>query len=382
MAAAARSLPLSSGAESDAAKVKSKSTGRQKRKARPTATAPQQPLPTAIDPPFPVDSKEIKGEPAIRPISDLIQMFRTREHKAAPRASVAASGITTLAIADDPVGRAESLLSALGPVHSGPDDAVETPTTSIPSLVRPPPQKRIQELVNLIGSRRFLPDSNRTTTGLSSSEQEDICRKVRLGQYALIRSTATHESDLLIAAGRGVHPRSNGRVVEFPVCKARDGCVAVVYGRQIRVDGGSGLEPPPRVPMMQYMTETELKSILAGSIPFIQPRHCVLCTRFLIEDLLLEARGGASGGAMPTHHILQSYHNSEGDTDGYISSYVNRPMPGQPYMGLVAGIAAFNVSVLRWTKAPDGRPMIDQSRMVWRPSDPLKPYVGETLRNF
>lgn len=258
----------------------------------------------------------------------------------------------------------DTVVSADGSVvHTAAPVPVERPN--------PPLDELFKQKVMHMALPRFVTESN------TNMDHAQVVEHLHASRKMLPVLTAEYESRLLGQAGEFPTPMTDGttRIFKYPPCWNHAECVA-----NTRRLPGFTLEEPGCV-LMGLMYPEEFDAFVnTGRVP--QPRPCILCARFDLNDWCVSLRPNYQRlGIVDRSVVLQLYRNLVDQPHGYSSEYVFHPLH-QRYEGFIDPIAALRVSALRAFKDPQqgGRWMIDQSVMFYRHDNPLLPRVGESLQ--
>lgn len=208
----------------------------------------------------------------------------------------------------------------------------------------------------------------------------DACHQMRMRALSVPIQGAAHESRQLIQAGTfgdGEHRRT------LPPCMFGAACVASTYPIE-------GLTEP--IVLMRTMSPTQLARLLATNEQPPGRAPCVLCHRNAVEEYVYYVRAMAM--QPPAHATLQLEHahpdevlqlwcNKVDCDDGYVSRYVLRPLGGGTKEIVVEPMCCVTGHGIRAHEHRAGEPWrLDQSRLVWRPPEPLEPHIGERVSDF
>lgn len=209
---------------------------------------------------------------------------------------------------------------------------------------------------------------------------EELVKALRQRQVELPLLTSEYEMGIMAEAGTfmvGGEPRV------YPACYFGDACVTNVY----EIDDPSNVG---KFVSMALMYPEEYDIFRAnGTLPMCI-RPCILCCRKRLEDYVLwlrevtmssESAEASSKGAKKKgkEDVFQLFRNITDGAGGYYHSYMLIPRADEC---IVDPICMFTCSPLKRAKLANGRRCIDQRVMMWKPTETVKPKIGENLLNF
>lgn len=267
--------------------------------------------------------------------------------------------------------------------------------------------KAMEKLVRPLPTLMTREHEGGTRAATDTEGETDIRRLIAEGRVDVPFISAAHESELLGASGKHVHP--NGKTYTFPACTAAEKCVGmteyiraerpapgapVPVAREYMVIGknalvptgptgttteGKGMPSVRRV-LTQFMWPDQYERFLADGVAPAQKMYCVLCNRRNVSAVVAAALG-AESMVMPVNgEFINLYQVHRGEDGGYVDACLNNGhgLRMQPLRGC---FPMFRRSYLFWVNVK-GRWMVDQSQMIARPPSPLAVTIGESLRSF
>ncbi len=212
-------------------------------------------------------------------------------------------------------------------------------------------------------------------------DQQQLNDMLRLNRLELPVMDAGHES--LILAQGGICTDADGVERNFPLCSAMDKCVGCTSTIP-------GLTEATILMAMMYEVEYK-KFIEQGIAPPGNGRLCVLCYRYRLSDWTLYCRDlrmlaqgdGMSQSTneawkMKSMQIMQIYFNKVNTQGGYDASFCILPEPREPIIQPIVRLARTKLFAYK----KNGRTIIDQSALVWKPPTVPVPINGESVKHF
>lgn len=214
----------------------------------------------------------------------------------------------------------------------------------------------------------------------------------RSDQAKLPHFSAKYEQRMLYEAGKwplDVH--SLDKIYAFPACRNGENCICQ------KVDFDVNTSPvglsQKGFTMMGFMYKDQYDHFCSTGTAPSPANPCILCVRKYLVDLVCDLRLSKASyremaklddSVAPVDYvncILGLYFNSVDCDGGYFRRATLLPKgDGEPIIG---PLVQMNLTSLRLAEEPvTKRRFIDQSRIVWSPPKPDKPFIGETVKHF
>jgi hypothetical protein len=329
----------------------------------------------------PVDAPVTKvelGEPALAPVPVIPQAEFVRMMMAPPPTEPGSEWIidsdksssSSSSVPRRPVSQEHSRIMLAGEFGILPIDDKEDPTK------KPPTSFNVQAALDRLNRPVLIGGGL-----MSGIPEEKLKALIMIGEASLPISTAAHESRLLGAAGEWMHTFA-GRTVSynFPACTNGSRCIGNYPARnRIRVKECDFVDAPC-VTLMSWMPEDTYTAFLSsgGTAPVVS-RRCILCARNETLGIVTATPGRGMGQEVAPTDIIHVYTNLVDEPGGYVHDCVIQRDASRGHTGLIAPMAMMVSSKLQWYKGANGRPMINQQRMIWGKPESLEPERGEPL---